>query len=114
MVRQGPGRTRCNPANVALGGPAHSLLKPAKARTLANSQGPVAAVSLAEAARFWARLGMVSFGGPAAQIALLLWLHQSLAWSWLNCALAVAGLDLALSGLFLRIGGGAVFSAAHH
>ncbi|MCX5953679.1 MAG: chromate efflux transporter [Cyanobacteria bacterium] len=28
-------------------------------------------MTLAEAARFWARLGMVSFGGPAAQIALL-------------------------------------------
>jgi chromate transporter len=28
-------------------------------------------VPIAEAARFWARLGMVSFGGPAAQIALL-------------------------------------------
>lgn len=45
------------------GGLADSLLLRAKARTLANSQGPVAAVSLAEAARFWARLGMVSFGG---------------------------------------------------
>ena len=89
-----------------MAGPAHRLTEPAQAWTLANSQGPVAAVTLAEAARFWARLGMVSFGGPAAQIALLLWLHQSLAWSWLNCALALAGLDLALSGLFLRIGGG--------
>ena len=28
-------------------------------------------MSLAQAARFWARLGLVSFGGPAAQIALL-------------------------------------------
>jgi uncharacterized membrane protein YqjE len=49
---------------------------------------------------------LATFAGVAAQIALLLWLHQSLAWSWLNCSLAVAGLDLALSGLFLRIGGG--------
>ena len=71
MASQGPGRTGCSSANVVLGGPADSLLLRAKARTLANSQGPVAAVSLAEAARFWARLGMVSFGGPAAQIALL-------------------------------------------
>jgi chromate transporter len=31
----------------------------------------VAAVSLAEAARFWLQLGLVSFGGPAGQIALL-------------------------------------------
>ncbi len=53
------------------GRPAHNLSVPAQAMTLANSQGPVAAVTLAEAARFWARLGMVSFGGPAAQIALL-------------------------------------------
>jgi chromate transporter len=28
-------------------------------------------VSLREAARFWGRLGWVSFGGPAGQIALL-------------------------------------------
>ena len=40
---------------------------------------------------------LATFAGVAAQIALLLWLHQSLAWSWLNCALVVAGLDLALS-----------------
>ncbi len=33
------------------------------------------AVSLREAARFWARLGWVSFGGPAGQIALL---HETL------------------------------------
>jgi chromate transporter len=31
----------------------------------------VAAPSFAEAARFWARLGFVSFGGPAGQIAIL-------------------------------------------
>jgi chromate transporter len=34
-----------------------------------------ATVSLAEAARFWWRLGLVSFGGPAGQIALL---HEEL------------------------------------
>ena len=32
---------------------------------------PVAALSLAEAARFWLHLGFVSFGGPAGQIAML-------------------------------------------
>jgi len=32
---------------------------------------PPNAVSLAEASRFWLRLGLVSFGGPAGQIALL-------------------------------------------
>jgi len=38
---------------------------------MANPGGPVHGVELAAAARFWARLGWVSFGGPAAQIALL-------------------------------------------
>jgi chromate transporter len=38
---------------------------------MANPEGPVHGVALAAAARFWARLGWVSFGGPAAQIALL-------------------------------------------
>jgi chromate transporter len=32
---------------------------------------PTTSVSLAEAARFWLHLGMVSFGGPAGQIAML-------------------------------------------
>lgn len=32
---------------------------------------PDRSVSLAEASRFWWRLGWVSFGGPAGQIALL-------------------------------------------
>ena len=38
---------------------------------MTNPQGPVHGVALTAAARFWARLGLVSFGGPAAQIALL-------------------------------------------
>jgi uncharacterized membrane protein YqjE len=50
-------------------------------------------------------LSLASFAGVAGQLALVLWLHQSHAWSWLTCALAVAGLDLALAGLCLRIGG---------
>ena len=33
--------------------------------------GSVSPVSLAEASRFWLQLGLVSFGGPAGQIALL-------------------------------------------
>ncbi len=33
--------------------------------------GSVSPVSLAEASRFWLKLGLVSFGGPAGQIALL-------------------------------------------
>lgn len=36
---------------------------------------PPGSLSFAEAARFWGRLGLVSFGGPAGQIALL---HQEL------------------------------------
>ena len=52
-------------------------------------------------------LGMgITFAGVAAQLALVLWLHQAFAWSWLLCALVVASIDLALAGLFLRIGGG--------
>jgi uncharacterized membrane protein YqjE len=46
------------------------------------------------------------FAGVAMQLALVLWLHQAFAWSWLLCALVVAGVDLALAGLFLRTGGG--------
>jgi len=49
---------------------------------------------------------LATFAGVAAQLALVLWLHGSQEWSWLQCVLAVAGLDLALSGLLLRIGGG--------
>ena len=41
----------------------------------------------------------------AADVALLVWLHQSWAWSWIHAALGVMGVNLLLSGLFLRIGG---------
>jgi uncharacterized membrane protein YqjE len=51
-------------------------------------------------------IGFATFAGVALQLALLLWLHQAFAWSWLGCALAVAALDLAVAGLFLRVGGG--------
>jgi chromate transporter len=40
-------------------------------RPTPDAGGPVAALSLAEAARFWLHLGFVSFGGPAGQIAML-------------------------------------------
>lgn len=36
-----------------------------------QSAAPTSAVSLSEASRFWLKLGLVSFGGPAGQIALL-------------------------------------------
>ena len=40
-----------------------------------------------------------------AQLALLLWLHQGLGWSWINSALAVSALNVVLAGVFLRVGG---------
>jgi uncharacterized membrane protein YqjE len=41
----------------------------------------------------------------AAELALLLWLHGSLGWSWIQAALGLAALDLLLAGAALRIGG---------
>ncbi|WP_339707547.1 chromate efflux transporter [uncultured Sphingosinicella sp.] len=46
----------------------------AKARGACDRSGvsePVPSVSFSEAARVWARIGVLSFGGPAAQIALM-------------------------------------------
>jgi len=40
-----------------------------------------------------------------AQLALLLWLHQGLGWSWIHSSLAMAALNLVLAGVFLRVGG---------
>jgi uncharacterized membrane protein YqjE len=40
-----------------------------------------------------------------AQVALLLWLHQGLGWSWIHSALAVSALNVVLAGVFLRVGG---------
>ena len=40
-----------------------------------------------------------------AELALLLWLHDSLAWSWIHGALALASLNVVLAGIFLRLGG---------
>ena len=44
---------------------------PASPGPLASPLVPAPAVSLEEAARFWLHLGLVSFGGPAGQIAML-------------------------------------------
>ncbi|MCX5956627.1 MAG: chromate transporter [Cyanobacteria bacterium] len=44
---------------------------PAGPAPLASPLVPAATVSLAEASRFWLHLGLVSFGGPAGQIAML-------------------------------------------
>ena len=41
----------------------------------------------------------------AAELALLLWLHEGLALSWIHSALAIAALNVVSAGLFLRIGG---------
>lgn len=41
----------------------------------------------------------------AAETALLLWFHQSLGWGWPQAALVLAAIDLAVAGLFLRVGG---------
>ena len=51
-------------------------------------------------------LTLAASAGLTLQLALVLWLHESLGWSWLQSALATAGLDLFLSGVALRIGGG--------
>ena len=40
-----------------------------------NEHTPVASVRFADALRFWLKLGFISFGGPAGQIAVL---HQEL------------------------------------
>jgi len=40
-----------------------------------------------------------------AELALLLWLHDSLTWSWMHGALALASLNVVLAGIFLRLGG---------
>jgi uncharacterized membrane protein YqjE len=41
----------------------------------------------------------------AAELALLLLAHFQWRWSWIEAALALAALNLILSGLFLRLGG---------
>lgn len=41
----------------------------------------------------------------AAELALLLWCHLDLGWSWIQAALGLAALNLLLTGLFLRVGG---------
>jgi len=41
----------------------------------------------------------------AAQVALLLWLHLERGWALPQASLALAALNLLLTGLFLRVGG---------
>jgi uncharacterized membrane protein YqjE len=50
-------------------------------------------------------LSFLLLGLVMSQIALALWLHQSWQLSWIRVVLALGAVYLALSGLFLRIGG---------
>ncbi len=52
-----------------------------------------------------AGLTFLLLAAVALHLALLLWLHQGLGLSWLLAALVVAGLDLLLGGVLLRLGG---------
>ncbi len=55
-----------------------------------------------------AGLSLLLLALVAVQLALALWLHGTLGWSWIQAALAVAAADLVLAGVLLRIGGGLV------
>jgi uncharacterized membrane protein YqjE len=50
-------------------------------------------------------LALLTLALIAAELALLLWLHQQQGLSWIGAALLLAALDLVLAGVFLRIGG---------
>ena len=41
----------------------------------------------------------------AAELALLLWFRLDLGWPWIQASLVLAGVNLLLTGLFLRVGG---------
>jgi uncharacterized membrane protein YqjE len=41
----------------------------------------------------------------AAELALLLWFRLDLGWTWIQASLVLAGVNLLLTGLFLRVGG---------
>ena len=40
----------------------------------------------------------------AAELALLLWFRLDLGWPWIQASLVLAGVNLLLTGLFLRVG----------
>ena len=50
-------------------------------------------------------LALLTLALIAAELALLLWLHQAQGLSWMASALVLAALDLALAGVFVRVGG---------
>jgi uncharacterized membrane protein YqjE len=54
---------------------------------------------------FSAGLTLLLLALIAAEVALLVWLHQGFGWSWIQAVLALAVLDLVLAGVFLRVGG---------
>jgi len=41
----------------------------------------------------------------AAELALLLWFRLDQGWPWIQASLVLAGINLLLTGLFLRVGG---------
>jgi uncharacterized membrane protein YqjE len=50
-------------------------------------------------------LAMLLLALISAELALVLWLHLGLGWGWIQAVLALAGLNLLLTGLLLRVGG---------
>jgi uncharacterized membrane protein YqjE len=50
-------------------------------------------------------LSFLLMGVVMSQIALALWVRQTWRLSWLAVVLSLGGIDLALSGVFLRVGG---------
>lgn len=50
-------------------------------------------------------LVLLSLALIAAELALLLWLHQAQGLSWMVSALVLAAVDLLLAGVFVRVGG---------
>lgn len=52
-----------------------------------------------------AGLTLLTLALVAGELALLLWIRDSFALSWLAATLVVAAIDLVLAGIFLRIGG---------
>ncbi|MEB3263376.1 MAG: phage holin family protein [Synechococcus sp.] len=50
-------------------------------------------------------LTLVLLALVVAEVALVLWLHGELGWSWIHSCLGTAALNLVLSGVALRLGG---------
>jgi len=50
-------------------------------------------------------LALLTLALIAAELALLLWLHQEQGLGWMGAALVLSALDLVLAGVFVRVGG---------